>query len=209
MIPCRPGSGTGCVWAMAAMSGTGINGWRVRPFGGCQGCRPVASRSPAGTGRQPAGPTELQSWTCWSSLCVLPCRSCLYASACSTPRLSHSRAHAAASHARSHTSLWPPRAFLSALYSVPSQQLPRRGGSRSRTLAFYYQVLQFARSELMILLEAASRLVRSWKCWNLKNCVKFGSIQGCRTGLKERQERFWGRNNRLLLCGSWWDSWLY
>ena len=85
----------------------------------------------------------------------MSCRSCLYASACSTPRLSHSRAHAAASHAL--TSLSPPRAFLSALYSVPSQQLPRRFAS-SRTLAFYYQVLQSARSEFLILLEAGSKL---------------------------------------------------
>ena len=147
--------------------------------------------------------TMLQTW---SSLCVLPllpvCVCVFY-----SPSLSLARPRGGLP--RSHLSLAASRVALSCLPCIQFPLSNCRGGSRSRTLAFYYPVLQSARSELLILLEAASRLVRSWKCWNLENCVKFGNIQGCRTGLKERQERFWGRNNRLLLCGSWWDSWLY
>ena len=144
----------------------------------------VASRSPAPAGRQAAASrtnrtAELKQPVCLAALACMRLRVLLPVS------LTRART-------RQPPTLSPLSRRL-ALSCLPCIQFPLsncRGGSRSRTLAFYYPVLQSARSELLILLEAASRLVRSWKCWNLENCVKFGSIQGCRTGLKERQERF-------------------
>ena len=140
----------------------------------------------------PAG-SQPDQQNCRAELAEAACVSCLAALACMRLRVLLPVSLTRAPTRRPPTHARTPLSGRLALSCLPCIQFPLsncRGGSRSRTLAFYYQVLQFARSELMILLEAASRLVRSWKCWNLKNCVKFGSIQGCRTGLKERQERF-------------------